>query len=361
MNAVGTLVTGQGLVESPRWHDDRLYFSDWSAGEVLGVDLAGDTDVVARVKSLPLCTAWLPDGRLVIVSSPDGRLLRREPDGSLVTHADLGETGWNDIVVDGRGNAYVNRIGFNPMAAAEFTPGLVHLATPAGSVRQVADDIAFLERDGGVPRQRHPDRRGLIPSPPCGISTSAPTGHPGRDAPLHGHLDTSRTFRVNNPACHLCPCGHCHQTILPLVGRTWLAVSVRPGLDAIPSPPRGTGRRTTPGGGRARFAAPRRLAQRGHEWLAVRPTRERATRNHTQHKATRTSSGFPGERIRGLHHRSYLGGIPLRHQGIRLQDSWRGICTKHHSLPVRPTCLDPGRNRIGEERRGRSPPGCSEP
>jgi sugar lactone lactonase YvrE len=143
VNEVRALVAGRGLVESPRWHDDRLYFSDWSAGEVLAVDLAGDTEVVARVKSLPLCTAWLPDGRLVIVSSPDGRLLRREPDGSLVTHADLGETGWNDIVVDGRGNAYINRIGFNPTAAEEFTPGFVHLATPAGSVRQVADDIAF--------------------------------------------------------------------------------------------------------------------------------------------------------------------------------------------------------------------------
>jgi sugar lactone lactonase YvrE len=143
VNEVRTLVTGRGLVESPRWHEDRLYFSDWSEGEVLGVDLAGDTEVVARVKSLPLCTAWLPDGRLVIVSSPDGRLLRREPDGSLVTHADLGETGWNDIVVDGRGNAYVNRIGFNPVVAEEFTPGFVHLATPAGSVRQVAGDIGF--------------------------------------------------------------------------------------------------------------------------------------------------------------------------------------------------------------------------
>jgi sugar lactone lactonase YvrE len=143
VNEVGTLVTGRGLVESPRWHDDRLYFSDWSAGEVLAVDLAGDSEVVARAKSLPLCTAWLPDGRLVIVSSPDGRLLRREPDRSLVTHADLGETGWNDIVVDGRGNAYVNRIGFNPMACEEFTPRFVHLATAAGSVRQVADDIAF--------------------------------------------------------------------------------------------------------------------------------------------------------------------------------------------------------------------------
>ena len=143
MSEIRTLVTGRGLVESPRWHGERLYFSDWSAGEVLAVDLAGDTEVIARVKSLPLCTAWLPDGRLVIVSSPDGRLLRREPDGTLVTHAGLGQSGWNDIVVDGRGNAYVNRVGFNAMADDEFTPGSVHLATPAGSVRQVADDIAF--------------------------------------------------------------------------------------------------------------------------------------------------------------------------------------------------------------------------
>jgi sugar lactone lactonase YvrE len=143
MDGVRTLVTGRGLVESPRWHGDRLYFSDWSAGEVLAVDLAGHCDVIARVESLPLCTAWLPDGRLVIVSSPDGQLLRREPDGILVTHADLGERGWNDIVVDGRGNAYVNRAGFNPMAGEAFQPGFVHLATAGGSVRQVADDFAF--------------------------------------------------------------------------------------------------------------------------------------------------------------------------------------------------------------------------
>ena len=103
-----TLLDGRGLVESPRWHGDTLYFSDWSAGEVLRVGLDGRHEVVARVKSLPLCTAWLPDGRLVIVSSPDGLLLRLEPDGSLVTHADLGRPGWNDIVADGRGNVYVN-------------------------------------------------------------------------------------------------------------------------------------------------------------------------------------------------------------------------------------------------------------
>jgi len=143
MDEVRTLLSGRGLVESPRWHGDRLYFSDWSAGEVVAVDLAGHSEVVARVASLPLCTAWLPDGRLVIVSSGEGRLLRLEPDGSLVTHAELGRPGWNDIVVDGRGNAYVNGAGFDPMAGEAFAPGLVVLAAADGPVRQVADDLAF--------------------------------------------------------------------------------------------------------------------------------------------------------------------------------------------------------------------------
>jgi sugar lactone lactonase YvrE len=143
MSEVRTLLTGRGLLESPRWHGDRLYFSDWSAGEVVEIAPDGTSDVIARVKSLPLCTAWLPDGRLVIVSSPDGQLLSRQPGGQLVPYADLGMPGWNDIVADGRGNVYVNRIGFNPMAGQQFSPGFVHLVTPDGSVREVAGDIAF--------------------------------------------------------------------------------------------------------------------------------------------------------------------------------------------------------------------------
>jgi sugar lactone lactonase YvrE len=137
------LVSGRGLVEAPRWHDGRLYFSDWTAGEVIAVDPAGRTEVVARVASLPLCSAWAPDGRLLIVSSADGLLLRREPDGSLVTHADLEGPGWNDIVVDGRGNAYVNSIGFDMAAGEEARPGHVVLATADGTVRRVAEDLAF--------------------------------------------------------------------------------------------------------------------------------------------------------------------------------------------------------------------------
>lgn len=143
MTETRTLLTGRGLLESPRWQGDRLYFSDWSAGEVIALDLAGHSEVIAQVKSLPLCSAWLPDGRLVIVSSPDGRLLRLEQDGSLVIHADLGRPGWNDIVADGRGNIYINGAGFNPRAAEAPQPGVVVHVAADGMVRQVADDIAF--------------------------------------------------------------------------------------------------------------------------------------------------------------------------------------------------------------------------
>jgi sugar lactone lactonase YvrE len=143
MMGMRTLLTGRGLVESPRWHGDRLYFCDWSAGEVLAVDLEGRSQVVAQVNSLPLCTGWLPDGRMLIVSSADGRLLRREADGSLTTYADLGRPGWNDIVADGRGHAYVNGAGFNPVAGEPFAPGAVSLVTADGNVQQVAGDIAF--------------------------------------------------------------------------------------------------------------------------------------------------------------------------------------------------------------------------
>ncbi len=111
-----TLMTGLVLGESPRWHDDRLWFSDWGAQELVAVDLEGKSEVIVRVPTVPFCIDWLPDGRLLIVSGRNGLLLRRELDGSLVTHADLtslSDHPWNEIVVDGRGNAYINNIGFD--------------------------------------------------------------------------------------------------------------------------------------------------------------------------------------------------------------------------------------------------------
>ena len=139
------LLADLAFPESPRWHDGRLWVSDWGANEVIAVDPSGTSEVVARVESFPMCIDHLPDGRLLIVSSADRRLLRQELDGSLVTHADLaalGEHPWNDIVVDGRGNAYVNNIGFD-FPGGEFAPGIVALVTPGGVASRVADGLAF--------------------------------------------------------------------------------------------------------------------------------------------------------------------------------------------------------------------------
>src|SRR2546428_7434521 len=90
MSELHTLLTGLVFGESPRWHEDRLWFSNWGAQEVVAVDLDGKSEVVARVATtIPFCIDWLPAGRLLIVSGREGLLLRRETDGSLVTHADL--------------------------------------------------------------------------------------------------------------------------------------------------------------------------------------------------------------------------------------------------------------------------------
>jgi sugar lactone lactonase YvrE len=141
-----TLMTGLVVGESPRWHGGRLWFSNWGAQEIVALDVEGKSEVVARVPTtIPFCIDWLPDGRLLAVSGPEARLLRREADGSFVTHADLSglARGWNEIVVDGRGNAYVNGSDFDFAGGGPFVPGVIALVRPDGSVRRVADDIAF--------------------------------------------------------------------------------------------------------------------------------------------------------------------------------------------------------------------------
>ena len=145
MTTTQVLMTGLSFGESPRWHDGRLWFADWGAQELIAVDTEGASEVVARIESFPFCIDWLPDGRLLVASAADQAVLRPEPDGSFVTHADLSglsEHAWNEIAVDARGNAYVNNIGFD-MAGGEFAPGIVAVVTPDGSARQVADGLAF--------------------------------------------------------------------------------------------------------------------------------------------------------------------------------------------------------------------------
>jgi sugar lactone lactonase YvrE len=151
------LMDGIVFGESPRWHDGRVWFSDWGAHQVIALDPGAGHEVMATVASFPMCIDFLPDGRLLVVDSAQRRLLRRELDGSLVPHADLSPVSqkpWNDIVADARGSAYVNSIGFD-FPGGEFAPGLVVLVTPGGDVSQVADGLAFpngmaISPDGGT-------------------------------------------------------------------------------------------------------------------------------------------------------------------------------------------------------------------
>ncbi len=144
MSDLRTIASGLTFGESPRWHDGHLWLSDWVAQEIVAIDPDGGREVMVQMpfREFPFSIDWLPDGRLLIASSSDRPLLCQEPDGSLATYA-KSDRGWNELVVDGRGNAYVNGAGFDPMAGGAFTPGIIALVTPDGSVRQVADGIAF--------------------------------------------------------------------------------------------------------------------------------------------------------------------------------------------------------------------------
>src|SRR5919109_4708060 len=155
------LLTGLVIGESPRWHEGRLWFAHWGAQEIVAVDLEGNAEVVHKdVGAVPppglgWSIDWLPDGRLLVTGEG---LTRIEPDGSMVPHADLsglGVDGFNEIVVDGRGNIYVN--GGCDFAPGEGgAPGVIALVTPDGSVRRVAGGIAFPNGMAGAPRKFTP-------------------------------------------------------------------------------------------------------------------------------------------------------------------------------------------------------------
>jgi sugar lactone lactonase YvrE len=126
---LSVMATGLSMGESPRWHDGRLWVCDWGAREIVAVGLDGHKQTVAGVPfGLPFCIDWLPDGRLLIVSGQEGRVYRREADGALQVYADLSrlsDRGWNEIVVDGRGNTYVNGSGAIALILLDGTAQLV--------------------------------------------------------------------------------------------------------------------------------------------------------------------------------------------------------------------------------------------
>ena len=152
---------GFSFLEGPRWRDGFLYCSDMGAGRVARIDPAtGSAETVAVVPEGPSGLGWLPDGRLLVVSMRDRRILRLEPDGSLALHADLAPLvdNWcNDMVVDDSGRAYVGNFGYDMFAGAPQEPTCLVAVESDGSARAVADGLVF--PNGAAITQ---DRRRLV-------------------------------------------------------------------------------------------------------------------------------------------------------------------------------------------------------
>jgi len=153
-----TVLEGLAFPEGPRWHDGRLIFSDMHGQQVISLAPDGAHQVVAEVPKDPSGIGWLPDGRMLVVSMRDRRVLRQEPDGSLVEHAnlwDLAPYHCNDMVVDAIGRAYVGNFGFDIHLRETPRTTALLAVEPDGGARVVADEMAFpngavITPDGGT-------------------------------------------------------------------------------------------------------------------------------------------------------------------------------------------------------------------
>lgn len=181
MSEPKVLLTGLGFPESPRWHEGRLWFCNWIERQVVAVSPDGVAEVILTrdPDSYPMGYSidWLPDGRLLLTGD---KVRLREPDGSMVVHVDQRA---NEVVVDGRGNIYLDGADFDFVAGAPPKPGYVKLVTPDGRLRQVADDIQF--PNGMVVT---PDNRTLV------ISESFAGRLTAFDIEADGHLSNRRVF-----------------------------------------------------------------------------------------------------------------------------------------------------------------------
>jgi sugar lactone lactonase YvrE len=139
------LLDGLAFPEGPRWHDDRLWFSDQHDKRVVAMDTDGKSETIVEVPNQPSGLGWLPDGRMLVVSMKDRRVFRLETDG-LALHADLaalapGEC--NDMVVDATGRAYVGNFGFDMYGGEKPRDTCVIAVEPDGAARVAADGLSF--------------------------------------------------------------------------------------------------------------------------------------------------------------------------------------------------------------------------
>ncbi len=138
------VMDGLGFGESLRWHRGRVWVADWAAGQVWSCAADGTgRRLEATVPSFPLCFDLDTEGLLLLLDNAGRRLLRRTPDGTLETAADLGgQTPWNEVVARPGGGCFVDNIGFD-FPEGEFAPGWVAHVSPYGTSRVVADGLSF--------------------------------------------------------------------------------------------------------------------------------------------------------------------------------------------------------------------------
>jgi sugar lactone lactonase YvrE len=143
---LSVVVEGMTFVESPRWHEGRLWFSDFYTQRVMAVRPGEEPEEILTVADQPSGLGWLPDGRLLVVSMKDHRLLRQESSGELVEHADLSDiaTGHvNDMVVSASGVAYVGNFGFDLMSGAAMQAAPLAKVDLDGTVTVASEPLHF--------------------------------------------------------------------------------------------------------------------------------------------------------------------------------------------------------------------------
>ena len=142
---MSVVASGLAFGEAPSWHKGALWWSDMHGGQVSRLGAAG-VQAVCAVPTRPSGLGWLPDGRMLVVSMTDKRVLRRETDGSLVTHAAVGDLvprRLNDMIVDTSGRAYVGNFGFELDGAEPVAATILVRVDPDGAVCGVAQDLLF--------------------------------------------------------------------------------------------------------------------------------------------------------------------------------------------------------------------------
>jgi len=139
------LLDGLKFPESPRWHDDKLWFVDMEGHKVMTVGLNGNTETILELPNSASGLGWLPDNRLLVVSMEDCRLMRLDPDGvtEVIDLNRFGTVFLNDMVVDKKGRAYIGNFGFDYFNGKPFAPTKLILVYPNGDAKVVADNMAF--------------------------------------------------------------------------------------------------------------------------------------------------------------------------------------------------------------------------